>query len=258
MRVDRRLTVLGVMLVILSMVMATQYATTRIGYSYSIVHPSDADIRFVGCDNSSEDGLRLLRIDGTNGTDARLKVEFGDVAANWNKSYTAAFAIVIEEQFAVNLTHLVVNNGTYMQIYIHGNGSLLQENDPTSVCLWNNGSNQGRTPNSSAWQFARGDGDPSTMLSNISDTGTTIRNYWDQTEYVKYVSPTNLSGDEDDALPIGGSYGDVPDDGRSRDNASDFAWIQISLDIPSGAPSGGDWSGTIEFHFKADTYYGED
>jgi len=46
--------------------MATQYAVTKVGYEFSIVHPSDADIRFIGSDNST-DG-RVLRVDGANGT----------------------------------------------------------------------------------------------------------------------------------------------------------------------------------------------
>ncbi|MEA3458072.1 MAG: hypothetical protein U9R21_05280, partial [Candidatus Thermoplasmatota archaeon] len=62
MKIDRRLMLLGVMLVVLSVAVATQYATTKVNYSYSIVHPSNADIRFVASDNSSEDGNRLLRV----------------------------------------------------------------------------------------------------------------------------------------------------------------------------------------------------
>ena len=54
MRIDRRLTFIGVMLVVLSMTMATQYATTKVSYTFGIVHPSNADIRFVGSDNSSD------------------------------------------------------------------------------------------------------------------------------------------------------------------------------------------------------------
>ena len=63
MRLDRRLTLIGIMIIVLSVTMATQYATTKVGYSYSIVHPSNADIRFIGADNSS-DGTMVLRVDG--------------------------------------------------------------------------------------------------------------------------------------------------------------------------------------------------
>ena len=31
--------------------LATQYVSTKIGYTYAVVHPSNADIRFVGFDN---------------------------------------------------------------------------------------------------------------------------------------------------------------------------------------------------------------
>jgi len=37
-RLDRRLVLIGVMLVVLSMTMATQYATTEVNYSFAIVH----------------------------------------------------------------------------------------------------------------------------------------------------------------------------------------------------------------------------
>ena len=46
-KIDRRLTLVGVMFIILSMSMATQYATTRVTYSFSIVHPSESDIRYI-------------------------------------------------------------------------------------------------------------------------------------------------------------------------------------------------------------------
>jgi len=77
MRLDRRLTLIGIMIIVLSVTMATQYATTKVGYSYSIVHPSNADIRFIGSDNSS-DGTRVLRVDGDNSSGSRnVKVKLG-------------------------------------------------------------------------------------------------------------------------------------------------------------------------------------
>jgi len=80
MRLDRRLTLIGIMIIVLSVTMATQYATTKVGYSYSIVHPSNADIRFIGSDNSS-DGTMVLRVDGDNSSGSRnVKVKLG---GNW-------------------------------------------------------------------------------------------------------------------------------------------------------------------------------
>ena len=74
MRIDRRLTIIGIMLIVLSMTMATQYATTQVGYEYNIVHPSNADIRFVASDNST-DNITVLRVTGANGTNAQIKLQ---------------------------------------------------------------------------------------------------------------------------------------------------------------------------------------
>lgn len=80
MRLDRRLTLIGIMIIVLSVTMVTQYATTKVGYSYSTVHPSNADIRFIGSDNSS-DGTMVLRVDGDNSSGSRnVKVKLG---GNW-------------------------------------------------------------------------------------------------------------------------------------------------------------------------------
>ncbi len=144
MHLKREFLVVGILIVLLSTLFATQYATTKVSFQYAIVHPSNADIRFVGSDNSSADGLRVLRVSGDNGSNAKIGLEFGNWSANMNTTYTAAFAIVNEEGFAVNITHVTVTNtsGTsdYMQVWLHGNGSLMAENDPTSVFVYNNGS----------------------------------------------------------------------------------------------------------------------
>ena len=139
MNISRRLMLIGVMLIVLSMTMATQYVTTKIGYSYSIVHPSEADIRFIGSDNSSDD-IRILRMTGANTTSA-LELRFGgNISANQNKTYTCAFGIVNEENYAVNITHINVSaeGGTsldYMQIWLHGNRTKQKEADPwKDVC----------------------------------------------------------------------------------------------------------------------------
>ena len=108
MKIDRRLTILGVMLIILSTVMATQYATTKVGYTYSLVHPSNADIRYVASDNSSSGG-HVLRVAGNNASGGRyLSMEFGNWSEGQNKSYTAAFAIVNEEPFPVTINSVSV------------------------------------------------------------------------------------------------------------------------------------------------------
>ena len=226
---------------------ATQYATTKVSFQYAIVHPSNADIRFVGSDNSSADGLRVLRVSGDNGSNAKIGLEFGNWSANMNTTYTAAFAIVNEEGFAVNITHVTVTNtsGTsdYMQVWLHGNGSLMAENDPTSVFVYNNGSAL-KTASSVSWQFAKGDGDVSTMYPDISDGATMISTGWDESAHVRYTQ--NLSGGNDDAFPVGSN-------GRTLNNASDFVWVQISINVPAGAV-GGPHAGTIEVHFAASSH----
>ncbi len=248
MHLKREFLVVGILIVLLSTLFATQYATTKVSFQYAIVHPSNADIRFVGSDNSSADGLRVLRVSGDNGSNAKIGLEFGNWSANMNTTYTAAFAIVNEEPFAVNITHVTVTNtsGTsdYMQVWLHGNGSLKAEDDPTSVFLYNNGTTY-YTASSTAWVLTKGDGDTGTMYPDISDSATQITTGWDESVHVRYTQ--NLSGGNDDAFQIGSN-------GRVLSNASDFVWVQISINVPAGAV-GGDHAGTIEVHFQASTHW---
>jgi len=232
------------LMVVLTMVIATQYAVTELGYEYTIVHPSNADIRFIGSDNSS-DGVRVLRVDGTNGTNAKIKIELGNWSANQNKTYTAAFGIVNEEKFAVNITHINVSTtGTdYMQIWLHGDRDENPASDSTSVFMWDKGSivNASTT---TAWTLAYGDANKGTMKDNVS-AGGTITTPWDDTAHVRYsVDDTNAYG--------------VGVNGRTITNASDFVWVQVSIDLPASPTSGGAQTGTIWIHFEATTQYGED
>lgn len=114
MRLDRRLVILGITIIVLRMTMATQYAITRVSYSFGIVHPSDADIRYIGSDNSSGDDQRVLQATN-NATSPTITIELGDWMPNSEKNYTDAFGIVNEEQFAVNITYINVS-GTALQI----------------------------------------------------------------------------------------------------------------------------------------------
>ncbi|MEM0493111.1 MAG: hypothetical protein QXS02_04050 [Candidatus Thermoplasmatota archaeon] len=254
MKIDRRLTLLGVMLIVLSTIMATQYATTKVGYTYNLVHPSNADIRFVGSDNSS-DGIRVLRVEGSNtSATAKVTLDLGNWASGTNKTYTAAFAIVNEEIFAVNITHVTVKNATsgansvqnYLQIWLHSNGSLKASDDPISVFIYNNGSQNGYSSATTAWRLARGDANASTMRHQANSTVGQILTPWDGIAHVRFTH--NLTGAKDKAVPIG-------ELGRTYNNASDFVWVQISINIPHGVLRG-NTTGIIEFHFKADTHYG--
>lgn len=174
MRIDRRLTIIGVMLVVLSMTMATQYAVTKVGYTYSIVHPSDADIRFIGFDNSS-DAVRVLRTaSGTNTSGSlNLEIRLGNLSENQNKTYTAAFGIVNEEKFAVNITHVVLDTDTgvdYMKIWLHGRPNMKAADDETSVLIWDMGAVAGVANGSTAWTLAAGNANAADMNGTNIET----------------------------------------------------------------------------------------
>ena len=226
MRIDRRLVLIGVMLVVLSMTMATQYATTKIGYEFNIVHPSNADIRFIGSDNST-DNVRVLRVDGDNSSAARsIKLTLGgNITVNQNKTYTAAFGIVNEEPFAVNITHINVSTADtdYMQIWVHGDRDALPNSDASSVMVWDKAS-KGFSSSSCVWQLGAGNQDASNM------DGSSINTVWDGTAHVRY-STSNV-----DAV----------------NQTDDYVWVQISLDVPDGASSAS-YSGTVWVHTKATT-----
>lgn len=249
MRIDRRLTFIGVLLVVLSMTMATQYATTKIGYEYSIVHPSNAAIRFIGSDNASTgNGYRVLRIVGANGTTAAVKLSFGNLTANQTKTFSAAFGIINEELFAVNITHINVSTSDddFLQIWLHGDRDVNADNssnDPTSIFMYNKGTivnGSGTT----AWTLGRGDADPNTMRYNLSNATSEVTTGWDSLANVRYSL-----NDSDIAYSVGVN-------GRTVSNASDFVWVQISIDV-SSSPAGSA-TGTIWIHFEATTQYGED
>ena len=229
MKINRRLTLLGIMLVVLSMTMATQYAVTKVGYEFSIVHPSNADIRFIGSDNST-DG-RVLRVDGTNGTGYEaLKLTFGNWSANSNKTYTAAFGIVNEELVAVNITHVNVSNSTgadYVQIWLHANRSQNAINtSDDSVFMWDRGTSKNES-STTAWQLAAGNQNSKNMCA---DGITQLTTDWDDTKGVRYS---------------------LNDANYSISGTSDYVWVQISINIPPTPDANGTHSGTIWFHFES-------
>lgn len=235
MRLDRRLILIGVMLVVLSMTMATQYAVTKTGYTFTIVHPSNADIRFIGHDNSS-DNVRLLRVNGTNASDSmRLELEFGSLSANQNKTYTAAFGIINEEKYKLNITHVNISvdgSGTdYIQLWVHGDPNLTAENDATSVYLWNQGTNVGSyTASSSVWLLDAGDANTATFDGSLAST------LWDETAHVQWANYTVAAANGTD----------------------DYCWFQISINLPPDADSSLTYNGQIWIHFRTDTTeYGE-
>ncbi len=231
MRVDRRLTLVGIMLIVLSMTMATQYATTKVDFSYNIVHPSNADIRFIASDNST-DKVHILRIDTNTSTNRVLRLRLGSAwTTDMNQTYTAAFGIVNEENFSVSISHINVSmynsSADYMQIWLHSDRDMKAGSDATgtNVLAYNKGAVF--TATDTAWVLADGDGNPWTMNNH---DGNDITTRWNTT------SNTRFSLSNSDAI----------------NGTDDFVWVQISLDIPANAPDG--WkSGLIWIHFRANT-----
>ena len=230
MRIDRRLTFIGVMLIVLSMTMATQFATTKVSYTYGIVHPSNADIRFVASDNSSDNGSRVLRVVGNATSEYATLVSLGDWAPNSMKNYTAAFAIVNEEPFAVTITHINISGDgdDYIDIWLHGNRST-QANVDTAAnggrMMVDGGVSQ-TTSATNAWVLAAGDGDPTGMNQSY------ILTPWDTSAHVRYNHSTNST-----------SY--------AKNSTYDWVWVQISLNILSDAPLDTVATGQMWIHFKA-------
>ena len=236
MKVNKKLMTLAVLFLVLNMITATQYAVTKLGYTYSLVHPCDASIRFIGSDNSS-DGDRVLRVaDGNNDTNIQLTLRLGSVySANMEKTFTAAFGIVNEETYALNITHINVSsvNHTYMKIYLHGNrteNANSTATDPSGVLMWDNDT-MVNASDTTAWILAPGNATPSEMCYNISDRAKcTVQTPWDETANVRY-STTNY-----DAVS----------------NVSDFVWVQITVSIPKSIEGAGTHSGTIWIHLESE------
>jgi hypothetical protein len=235
MKLDRRLAILGILLVVATMVAATQYAVTRLGYEYNIVHPSDADVRYIGSDNSS-DNIRVLRVAGNNSSMVSLKLRLGgNFTTNQQTIYTAAFGIVNEENYSVNITHINVSstNWTYLKIWLHGDRDANANStttDPTSVYMYNNDTLINGT-NTTAWILASGDADPNTMCYNVSDrTNCSINTTWDETAHVRYSLNNSNATSE----------------------LSDFVWVQVAVDIGDVADYLGLHTGTIYIHLASD------
>lgn len=226
MRLDRRLVLLGIIIIVLSMTMATQYATIKGTYSFAIVHPSNADIRFIGSDNSSGDSMRVLRVVNNNSGSQYVTIDLGSWMPNSQKNYTAAFGIVNEETQKVNITYVNVSgvNASYLDIWLHGNRSTDAWSDSGAVRVVSGGTAV-FSDNSNAWVLGAGDANEGTM--NLS----TLTTPWDETSHVRYNTNDTL---------------------YAINQTSDFVWVQISLNIPTTAPLQ-TATGTIEFHFKAST-----
>ncbi len=216
------------------MVIATQFAVSRVSYDFTIVHPSNANIRLIGSDNAS-DNVRLLRVAGSNTSYVVLRLAFGNFTMEQKNYYSAAFGIVNEENYPVNITYFNVSsaNWTCMKIWLHGDrdanaNSTLTDN--TSVLMYNNGTIV-HSGNTSAWTLAPGNRNASDMCSNVSDrVNHSIPTPWDPTANVRWTrNETNATS-----------------------NLSDFVWVQIEIEVTTTIDSMGLHQGWIYAHFEAD------
>jgi len=235
MKVKKKWLILAVFFLVLNMVAATQYAVTRVGYEYYIVHPSNADIRYIGSDNSS-DNIRVIRVSNNNSTGVGIKLNLGeDFTLNSIYHYSAAFGIVNENNYSVNITHINVSsfNHTYLKIWLHGDRDANANStatDSSSVFMWNNNTLVNLS-NTTAWILAAGNENPKDMCYNISDrTNCSINTTWDDTAGVRYSLNNS----------------------NAVSNISDFVWVQVAIDIPSTADCWGYHSGTIWIHLESD------
>jgi hypothetical protein len=232
MKIDKRMFTIGLLVVVTAMVMATQYATTRLGYEYSIIHPSNANIRLIGSDNAS-DGERILRVQGMNASKAILKLSFGNFNSNESVSYSAAFGIVNEELYPLNITRINVtsSNCTYLRIWLHGDPTAdasVNGSDNSSILMYDNGTFINLS-NTTTWTLASGNHNTSDMCSNISDrVNRSSRTPWDQTTHVRY------SENKTDAIS----------------NVSDYVWVQVTVNIPPSPDFAGPHIGTIFIYLE--------
>jgi hypothetical protein len=212
------------------MTMATQYATTKVSYTFGIVHPSNADIRFVGSDNSSDAAGRVLRITNNASGSRNVVISLGDWMPNSAKNYTAAFAIVNEEGFKVNITHINISGtgASNISIYLHGNRTTDAVSEVASAKVLSVSAGVAQhTAANCEWILGAGDGNTGTM------GGSAIQTLWDATQHVRYNQTTS-------------SF--------AHNSTSDYVWVQVSVSIPSNAPSQTAATGQIWIHFVSTTH----
>lgn len=235
MKVKKKWMIPAVLFLVVNIVIATQYAVTKVGYEYYILHPSNADIRFIGSDNSS-DGIRILRVVGSNTTNVAVKLRFGNYSTNQIYHYTAAFGIVNEECYPLEITHInvtpIVANYTYVKIWLHGDrdaNANSTDTDNSSVFMWDNNT-MINASNTTAWILAAGNRNPGDMCYNVSDRANcSINTTWDETAHVRYSLNNS----------------------NAVSNVSDFVWVQVAVDIPNVIDNIGRHVGTIYIHFEA-------
>jgi hypothetical protein len=231
MNIHFRLFVIGMLLLITTMAVATQFALSDLEYQFIVGIIPDQGIHYIGSDNST-DGIRVLRRTDPNSENFQLFL--GNISSNSKWTYSSAFAIVNEDRFVKHITHIDVisNNNTNIKIWLHDhkkNNANSMSDTTNSVLMYNNGTikNYNKTI---AWTLAPGDRNASTICSNITD----IKNYtsntsWDSIANVRY----SLNNDP------------------TKHQYSDYVWVQIEIVIPADMHIKEQYLGSIHVHFKS-------
>jgi hypothetical protein len=227
----KKLLLVGILAVTLSTISATQYVRADLGFSYEIVHPSDADIRYIGSDNAP-DGLRVIR--GNNAgndpdplTSSSVSLEFGRWAIGQTKVYTAAFGIVNEESFDVDINGInaVFDGDAEIQIWLHGDEDVEATTSTVDAVLMYDSEDGGAQVGS--WTLAAGDQDPDTANDGTDDVDT---EWCPNQSHVRFAEGSPLAESE----------------------TADYVWVQVVLTVPAGADLN-TFGGTISFNFESTT-----
>ena len=242
--------VLGLLavLVVLSVINATQFARVGAAYSYTVSNYG-AYVHFLTRDGDPIDSSKPVL---TSSGNTSYSLSLGIWCPGTNKTYTAAFAIVNEEDYAVTLVGVNVE-GTgidYVYIYAHKNANKTCTADKIvtdvaanretvageSALLWNGSAGKG----SGTWVLAKGDGNTATY----DHDGDAAAPYYNATWNADNINAWHY----DKILDWGYTDSNQP----ATNGTSDYVWIEICLQIPSTVTSSETaYTGTISFMFES-------
>jgi hypothetical protein len=232
-KIDARLFIIGMLLVVSTMVAATQFALMDVEYEYQIINPEipDYGVHYIGSDNSS-DGVRVLRVDSAN-SERVLKIVLGNWSSNYQVAYSAAFGIVNEDNRSLKITYIEItsSNPSYLRIWLHGDRDAYASNgtDNSSILMNENGTVL-TDENTIAWTLSEGDNNASTICSNITNpTLSNVTLLRDDVAGVRYTF-TNQN---------------------AVSGFSDFVWVQVEMDVPSAPPQNEEFTGSIIIHYQS-------
>lgn len=233
MTIHFRLFVIGMLLLITTMAVATQFALSDLDYQFIVGIIPDYGIHYIGSDNST-DGIRVLR--KTNPNAENYYLFLGNVSANSRWAYSSAFAIVNEDRFVKHITHIEVlsENNTNVKIWLHdhkNNNANYPSNTTRSVLMFSNGTLT-NCSTTIAWTLAPGDRNASTICSNITDPANyTSNTLWDPIAHVRYTHNNT----------------------RNDHHYADYVWVQIEIDIPETMHIKEHYLGSLRIYFRSDT-----